>query len=185
MTAPQEITPEERRGDHLYRARMWRWILALDLGFWLIVLSIAFPPPPLLVWNASASAPVGLYRVSPGAQLARGDMAIARTPSAFRRLAAERRYLPENVPLVKRVAGIAGDRICAIGEAITVNGRRVATRLASDGRGRSMPWWRGCRVLGAGEYFLLMDAPASFDGRYFGISEQADIIGRAYPLWTR
>lgn len=185
MSAPQEAAPEERRSDHLYRARMWRWILALDLGFWLIVLSIAFPPRPLLVWNASASAPVGLYRIVPGAALSRGDMAIARTPTTFRRLAAERRYLPENVPLVKRVAGIAGDRICASGEAVTVNGRRVATRLAKDGSGRPMPWWRGCRVLQAGELFLLMDAPASFDGRYFGISEQTDIVGRAYPLWTR
>ncbi len=185
MSSADDRPPDERHRDRVYRARMWRWILALDLGFWLIVFTILFPPPPLLVWNASASAPIGLYRVAAGAALSRGDMVVARTPIAVRRLAAERHYLPENVPLVKRVAGIAGDHICAFGDTIAVNGRRAAKRRRRDGQGRPMPRWEGCRVLVDGEYFLLMDAAASFDGRYFGISEQADIIGRAYPLWTR
>jgi type IV secretory pathway protease TraF len=30
-----------------------------------------------------------------------------------------------------------------------------------------------------------MDAPASFDGRYFGISRAAQLVGKARPLWTR
>ncbi|MES2443966.1 MAG: S26 family signal peptidase [Pseudomonadota bacterium] len=165
---------------------MWRWILALDLGFWLIVISIAFPPAPRLVWNASASAPIGLYWVSPGAAVIKGDTVIAWTPARVRRLAAERRYVPVNVPLVKRVAGVEGDRVCAIGAAISVNGRTVATRKVSDGQGRPMPWWSGCRTLREGEYFLLMpDVADSFDGRYFGVTEEGDIIGRAQLLWAR
>ncbi len=112
-------------------------------------------------------------------------MGIAWAPEPYRSLAAERHYLPSNVPLVKRVAAVVGDRVCAQGHAILVNGRRVASRLEVDGKGRSMPWWRGCRTLIAGEYLLLMDAAASFDGRYFGISREADLVGKAWPLWTR
>ena len=52
--------------------------------------------------------------------------------------------------------------------------------------GRTMPWWEGCEGLLPGRYFLLMDhVPASFDGRYFGPVDEADIIGKATPLWVR
>jgi type IV secretory pathway protease TraF len=30
-----------------------------------------------------------------------------------------------------------------------------------------------------------MDAPGSFDGRYFGISTRADLVGRARLIWRR
>src|SRR3546814_4504188 len=68
------------------------------------------PPRPRFVWNASASAPVGIYAVGDAAPLARGDMVIARVPDEYRMLAARRHYLPANVPLVKRVAAASGDR---------------------------------------------------------------------------
>jgi conjugative transfer signal peptidase TraF len=138
-----------------------------------------------LVWNASASAPLGLYAVTPGALPQAGDMVVAWVPEGARRLAAERRYIPVNVPLVKRVAAVPGDEVCAFREAAFVRGRRVATRRARDGRGRPMPWWSGCRLLHDGEYFLLMaETPDSFDGRYFGISKAQEIVGKAAPLWT-
>ena len=162
------------------------WTLAVAFIGVVLGATIAAPPAPRLVWNASASAPVGLYGVRPRARLARGAMVIAWTPAPYRRLAAVRRYLPENVPLVKRVTGMPGDRICAAEDRITINGRVAATRLRVDAAQRPMPWWQGCRTLAPGEYFLLMaDVPGSFDGRYFGITAKTDVIGRAYPLWVR
>lgn len=151
-----------------------------------VALSVALPPTPRLVWNASASAPIGLYVVSPGADLKRGDMEIAHVPLTVRSLAAARRYIPANVPLVKHVGAVPGDTVCAIGTIITIDGRIVASRRATDGSGRPMPWWTGCRLLRQGDIFLLAaDVPASFDGRYFGVSRSADIIGTARPIWTR
>src|SRR5258706_108790 len=151
-----------------------------------LLVTCVFPPVPRLVWNASASAPIGLYRVSRGSRLTTGDMVIAWLPRRFRHFAATRRYLPGNVPLVKRIAGVPDDRICAVNRTVFVNGLSVATRLATDGEGRAMPWWTGCRTLHKGEYFLLMAAvPASFDGRYFGVSQGSDIIGKATLLWAR
>lgn len=168
------------------RARLTRWTYGLYLGFWILALSIVFPPAPRLVWNASTSMPIGLYWVRPGAPVARGDTVIARTPKPYRRLAAERGYIPENVPLVKRVGGVAGDRICAAGSAVSINARTIATRRARDARGRLLPRWSGCRILGPGEYLLLMpDVADSFDGRYFGVTPQADIVGKAELLWAR
>jgi conjugative transfer signal peptidase TraF len=152
--------------------------------------SIAGPllwtPPILLVWNASASAPLGLYRVQPGARVGRGDMVVAWAPAPARKLAAQRRYIPANVPLVKRVAGVAGDRVCAMGQIILINGRTGSRRRRRrDPAGRPMPSWKGCRLLSRGDYFLLMDNPASFDGRYFGLTRKQEIIGKAVLVWAR
>jgi len=143
-------------------------------------------PMPRLVWNATASAPVGLYRVKPAAKLRRGDFVLAWLPDAARQLAATRDYLPANVPLVKRVAALTGDAICREQARVTINGIAVATALLTDSRGRALPRWGGCQKLGRDELFLLMrDVPDSFDGRYFGPTATSAIIGKLVPLWTR
>ncbi|RYY28709.1 MAG: S26 family signal peptidase [Sphingomonadales bacterium] len=143
------------------------------------------PPQPRFVWNVSASAPIGLWFVAPDAAIDRGDMVVARLPSQWRAMASRRRYLPANVPLIKRVAAVSGDTICADGPRIRVNGVVVAEGLQHDKSGRSLPSWPGCRLLRNGALLLLMEHPASFDGRYFGPTQHTDIIGRAAPLWVR
>ncbi|MHA6768977.1 S26 family signal peptidase [Sphingobium ummariense] len=174
------------RAARARRARLRRRAALLGAGIACLGLTIALPPLPRLVWNASASAPIGLYAVSPGAVLKHDDMVIAWPPAETRQLAASRRYLPSNVPLVKRVAGIAGDTICAVDRAVTVNGRPVAVRRAVDSAGRELPAWQGCVRLGPGMVFLLMtETPDSFDGRYFGPTLAQDVIGKATSLWLR
>lgn len=169
--------------EHLLRAR-WTWGALAAAA--LALSGTAIRPRPLLVWNVSASAPVGLYGVRGMGDLARGDMVIARLPEGLRLFAARRGYLPLNVPLVKSVAAVPGDRVCAFGPAVSVNGRFVAGRFSSDMRGRDMPWWLGCVDLLDEDYLLLMpDSAASFDGRYFGISSGKDVIGEATLLWRR
>jgi conjugative transfer signal peptidase TraF len=148
-----------------------------------LALPAAWAVPTLLVWNASASVPTGLYRVMPGRTVRRGAMVVAWPPAPARRLAAHRGYLPARVPLVKRAAAATGDRVCAVGKDIHVNGRLAALRRTVDPAGRPMPWWRGCRTLGRGEAFLLSDKADSFDGRYFGITSSAAIVGPAVLLW--
>ena len=141
-------------------------------------------PAPRLVWNASASAPVGLYWVSRTAP-ARDDLVLATLPPDARRLAADRGYLPVGVPLVKRLVAVADDVVCAVGDAVFVNGTYVATRRNRDSFGRALPRWTGCRTLAADEVFLLMaHVRGSFDSRYFGPVRCATIIGRLVPLWT-
>ena len=179
---------ENRRQRHGLREAARRRAIVLiaaaaSIG---LVATIAFTPRPRLVWNASASAPIGLYRLTNAASLRRGDMVIAWVPETVRQFAARRRYLPANVPLVKRVAASAGDTVCAIGPVISINGMAVAERRRFDGRGRILPWWQGCTRLSEGELFLLMrDAADSFDGRYFGPTGRDVVVGKAHLLWPR
>ena len=151
-------------------------------GVALVGLSAIAHPRPYLVWNASASAPIGLYRVVSGAP-ERGDFALVRIPKSIESLAAMRGYLPAGVPLIKRVAAVAGDDVRAFDGVVIVNGGIVARRRKADRAGRSLPRWNECRALAGGEFFLLGDAPDSFDSRYFGPVTSARVIGRVVPLW--
>lgn len=185
MSAASASWGDTLRAAKLRRKRLVRRAGIGAAGGIALLATAVFPPAPRLVWNASASAPIGLYVVSPGAPAAAGDIVIARVPEHYRRLAAIRGYLPINVPLVKRVAAIAGDEVCAFGGSIRVNGTWVTARHDIDGAGRIMPMWFGCVRLHGDQRFLLMDAPSSFDGRYFGVTEGRDIIGKARLLWAR
>lgn len=179
----------ERPTQSPRRGRLRLILFAGGLGLGLIglaaTLEYALHPAPRIVWNASASAPIGFWRIDPDGPFHRGDMVLAHTPDSVRLLAAERYYIPANVPLLKRIAAQGGDEICALGHGIFINGTRAATRLSADRRGRRLPWWHGCRVLGNGQVLLLMDAPDSFDGRYFGSVDQHALIGKAAALWLR
>lgn len=151
-----------------------------------VSLSIIFPPIPLLLWNASASSPIGLYAIGAPTGLKAGDMAVAWAPLPARRIAERRSYLPYRVPLVKRVAAVAGDRVCAKGNRIFINRRPVALRRERDPSGRPMPRWSGCARLEPGELFLLSHTgPLAFDGRYFGVTRAPELVGRARLLWAK
>ena len=184
---PSHIGEELRRIVAGRRRRRRRLLIAALISSTAgpLAASALWRPPILLVWNASASAPIGFYRLRGDAPVRRRDMVIAWTPEPARSLAARRHYLPANVPLVKRVAAVAGDRVCALGKLISINGKAVAIRRKSDAAGRPMPWLSGCRVLRHDEYFLLMDNPLSFDGRYFGVTRRQELVGRAVLLWAR
>ncbi len=153
------------------------------IGFTLV--AAVLPLPKLLLWNASASAPIGLYRINPFARPAVGDMVAVAPPSALARFMAERHYLPVGVPLLKHVAGRPGALICRRDASVTIDGRTVAVARTSDSHGRPLPVWRGCRLLRTGELFLLNAAPDSLDGRYFGPLPVSGLIGRATPILTR
>lgn len=165
------------------------FLLASAVGLALLgtsaLLDFSVNPAPRLVWNASASAPIGFWRIDPRARIDRGDMVLVHTPDSVRRLAARRHYLPANVPLLKLVVAREGSEVCALGPAIFIDGRFTATRKKVDGQGRPLPWWHGCERLRKERLFLLMDHSDSFDGRYFGPVDETSVIGKATPLWLR
>ncbi len=149
-------------------------------------LAAPFSHPPRLIWNASASAPIGLYEVRSQAPFARGELVLVRPPQWVRNFAAVRGYLPDTVPMLKQITAENDDTVCRDEDAITINGRVVARALSADRAGRPLPVWSGCHKLGEGEIFLLMDGVrASFDSRYFGPVPTSAIIGKAVPIWTR
>lgn len=162
-----------------------RHVFATTLaGIGLLAAPALIAPRPWLVWNASASVPVGLYRVLAARDIVVGDLVTVTPPADLATLLAERGYLPRGVPMLKHVAALAGATVCREGAAVLIDGRRVATALPRDRRGRPLPAWSGCRTLAPHEVFLLNpDAPESLDGRYFGPLPLSAIVARLTPVW--
>jgi conjugative transfer signal peptidase TraF len=143
------------------------------------------PHTPRLIWNASASAPIGLYTVRTGADLGVTDLVAVEAPEPLVSFLSQREYLPRGVPLMKRIAALPGQTVCRIGRSVSVDAIAMGEALARDRRGRELPVWQGCRTLRASEIFLMnWDVQDSLDGRYFGPIPKNSIIGRALPLWT-
>ena len=178
-------SPSRSEGDRA-RSAPGQWLAGAVVGLALSALVVpAVAKPNLrLVWNVSASVPLGLYRIEPGHSPKIGELAAVRPEPALSQLMANRRYVEQGALLGKPVAAVTGARVCRQQQRITINGQQRASALDHDRFGRELPRWRGCRNLGAGQYFLLApNVPASFDSRYFGPIAAANVIGRATPLW--
>lgn len=141
---------------------------------------------PLLIYNASGSAPLGFYTVERRLP-AKGELAVLRPPPSIELLLVAHEIAPPAVPLLKQAVAIRGDEVCRTKEptdAISIGGRVIAEVQEKDHAGRPLPSWEGCMRLVDGEYFLLQPHPLSFDSRYFGPVLRCDILGVAHPLWT-
>ena len=141
-----------------------------------------------VVYNPTDSVPRGWYRVSSidnAASLHVGSIVLARLPVDVASFAEQRGYIPNGVPILKRVGAVARQSVCVRGQTVHIDGAVVATARTHDGARRPLQAWPQCRPLAAGELFLLSDAkPASFDSRYFGPIAASAVLGIARPLWT-
>ncbi len=141
--------------------------------------------PLRLVWNATASAPIGFYTVAPADTLEIPELVVIAPPEPLERFMVERGYIGRGVPLLKRVLGLPGQRVCRSGATITVDNVEMGAALEHDRMGRDLPVWQGCRIIRDGELFLMnWEIRDSLDGRYFGPVPASSVIGRALPLWT-
>lgn len=143
------------------------------------------PMPLRLVWNASASTPIGLYLVASADTLDANDLVVVLPPEPVAHFMAERGYVGEGVPLLKHVAARPGQVVCRRGPSITINAAPIGDALDRDRQGRDLPIWQGCHRLSDGEIFVMnRNVSDSFDGRYFGVLPASSVIGRAVPLFT-
>lgn len=143
------------------------------------------PTAPRLVWNASASVPIGFYTVAPAARIEVAGLVAVMPPEPLASFMIERGYVARDVPLLKRVLGVPGQRVCRDGRAITVDSVPLGEARDRDSLGRDLPVWQGCRVIAEGEVFLMNpEIGDSLDGRYFGPLPASAVIGRAIPLFT-
>ena len=67
---------------------------------------------PVLVWNASRSAPIGLYYVQPAGALFVTTLVLAMPPEPLASSLARGGYLPRGVPLLKRILALPGHSVC-------------------------------------------------------------------------
>lgn len=154
------------------------------LGIAALAWAFVYTPVARIVYNPSDSVPLGWYRIGPPDSLHVDSIVLTRLPADAAALAAQRGYLPERIPLLKRIGAMSPQQVCIEKHIVRIDGVAVATALKADRRGRLLPVWQQCRALHDGELFLLSSTnPASFDSRYFGPVAVSAVIGSAQPLW--
>ena len=134
-----------------------------------------------VLYNHSPSLPVGLYART-AAPITRAAIVTVRAIDVAPEFARQRHFTGPGDRFIKRVAAIAGDRVCANADTLTINSRVVAHRARNDSMGQTLPTWSGCRVLDAGDLLLLGDTSDSFDSRYWGVVSRRKIEGVWRPL---
>lgn len=146
-------------------------------------------------FNTSNSIARGIYRIA-DEPLHQGAYVLACPPPVEPFLEAfARHYIGPGVCpggmgfLMKRAAALRGDRIELTQAAVIVNGQALpgTARLDADNVGQPLPRPASASasaVLGD-EVLLMGDVnPRSFDGRYFGPVERAQVLAVIRPVFT-
>ncbi|MBY5836270.1 S26 family signal peptidase [Rhizobium leguminosarum] len=161
------------------------YVMAMCLAAMGAVADAVFPTPTKLIWNATASAPIGFYTVEPVDAIEVPELVAVLPPEPFASFMVERGYVRRGVPLLKRILGLPGQKVCRTGRTITVDAIEMGEALERDRMGRDLPVWQGCRTIMDGQLFLMnWEVRDSLDGRYFGVLPASAVIGRAVPLYT-
>ena len=160
--------------------------ILMTFGAVALVMSTMGEPTPAYIWNTSRSVSIGLYQLQPAGRLVVNELVAVRPPEPLATFLDLNGYLPIGVPMLKRVLALPGQTVCRKGPTISVDAIDMGDALPRDRRGRPLPVWQGCRVVGADELFLMnWQSEDSLDGRYFGLVPTSSVIGKALPVWTR
>ncbi len=87
-----------------------------------LVLSTLGGVTPYYIWNASNSVPIGLYRVQPVTRLTVTELVAVQPPDLLAAFLDLNGYLPNGVPMLKRVLALPGQTVCRNGAMVAVDG---------------------------------------------------------------
>ena len=96
--------------------------------------------------NVAPSVPIGNYRIEHGAP-DRGDFVLIALSPNFRGYAIACGDLRAHHRLLKRVVAMDGEHVWRRGIALWFNSHVSVWLRRTDGSGRALPRWRGCRHL--------------------------------------
>ncbi|MBN8888445.1 MAG: S26 family signal peptidase [Rudaea sp.] len=139
-----------------------------------------------LVVNTSPSMPSGIYWIARGgASMQRGDVVQFAPPDGVRELIYGRGWLPEGMPLLKTVGGLAGDVYCVRDGRFVVADADLGPVFTHDSQDLPVPQILGCRCVGEDEFLPVASTlDRSFDGRYFGAVPVRNVLGVGHALVT-
>lgn len=163
----------------------WKTLTAAIAGVAVLLAPTVIEMTPLYVWNASDSVPIGLYRLRSAGKLFVTELLAIQPPEPLVNFLDLNGYLPAGVPMLKRVLALPGQTVCRNELTVSVDAIEVGEARDRDGRGRPLPTWQGCHVVGEGELFVMnWQSADSMDGRYFGLLPASAVLGRVLPVWT-
>ena len=141
--------------------------------------------PPLYIWNASDSVPIGLHRLRPADNLSVTQLVAIRPPDSLATFLDLYGYLPARAMMLKRVLALPGQTLCRNGLMLSVDAIDMGEARDRSGRGRAAPELSGLPRRRRGRNLVKnWQSANSLEGRYFGFLPASAIVGRARPGWT-
>jgi conjugative transfer signal peptidase TraF len=146
-----------------------------------------------VVFNTTPSLPKGIYRTVEAPIELGAYVKFCPPKSPVFDEARRRGYLgPGFCPggyeyMLKQVLAAKGDRVEVAAEGVHVNGQLVpmSEQLLADGGGRLMPRYAQHRILFDNELLLMSEVSrVSFDARYFGPLDRAQVRAVVKPVFT-
>ncbi len=93
-------------------------------------------------------------------------------------------YFRDGQIVIKRAAGVPGDRVQVSPDTVRINGAKVGEGLALAGTLDRPPTdFLRDDIVPPGHLWVMGATADSFDSRYWGFLPEARVIGRAYALW--
>lgn len=143
--------------------------------------------------NLTHSEPIGLYKIESTPPARRDLAAFCLSPeNAYTAISSNRNYLGTSSlcpsgqkPLLKEVAGLAGDSVTVHSSLIQVNDTLfILTSRTRDNQGRELPRKLRSGIIPKGKALLLSTHHKnSFDSRYFGLVD-APALHKVIPIFT-
>ena len=141
------------------------------------LLSLALASTAWVRLNVSPSVPYGLYLLhAVPSSVARGTLVLLPVPTNVQHVWS--RWLP----LLKPVAGVAGDYITTLEGTLSINGVSFGVILPVA-HGQPLPQIPARLRVAEGEVFLASPTPGSLDSRYFASVPLTRLTAVATPLW--
>lgn len=136
--------------------------------------------------NMTKSYPLGIYLSVVTSEYQRGDLVIFCPPKreVFTYALGQGWLIPGRcesgtIPMMKKIAGIEGDRIL-VDKFVYINDVKQPNSLLQN-----IPYTAPSSLLQKNEVLLLSDySSMSFDGRYFGAITKDHIEGKVKPIYT-
>lgn len=143
--------------------------------------------------NTSKSIPVGLYWMTER-HIEKGEYVLLCPPPSNVFDEAKKRgyfgagFCPGDYEyLMKKILAAKKNKVSISDDGVRVNGELLpfSTPLSADKQGRPLPVLRGEYELSDSDLLLMTDvSPISFDSRYFGLVNRAQIKGVIRPIFT-
>ena len=141
--------------------------------------------PKILVYNHTASLPIGWYLILPYREYQVNDIVVFRPTEEIEELAVQRGWKQPGEPMLKQIGAlenmtwqIADNGQFYIGSAYW---GQVAEQ---DSNGRPLPKLCGTYTVPHGNFLPVVKNPGSFDGRYYGTMPLNNILYSVVPLIT-
>lgn len=136
--------------------------------------------PKVLVWNGSASAPVGFYLKVSNEHLSPNDFVLVKTGNKLDPIS--ELFPTKPTYLLKHIELLPGERYRVVGDVIMTE-RQVLKRQETSLNGIKLPRLEDGTYLVPPNYYFVANSPEkSYDSRYFGPVAKSDIAEKVVPV---